>query len=274
MSLFFQRATSMKTKSNNHHDKNHDMIQGKSSSLSTLHNKSSTTIPIDVDTNKPFKDNYKQRLGNDHNENNDRNETSPRIPIALQHIFLQSNRGEEVHVPPPKKLASKIFHYATGPIRGVRHIVTTSRQNHQMKQLTPNSIGNNKGRNRNWNRNTKQNRRNVPIEQHNSPPPLSLDHTNCTSTNSSAGSNSSSSTQGRDDDPAYIVETPISTTTTSNNNHAKSTPASTKATTTCNKNDRNSDHQNEKQQKQQYNDIVIYPSQLPFKKEISFKVYT
>ena len=39
-------------------------------------------------------------------------DTVPRIPYALQNIFLKSNRGEDVHVPPPK-LASRIFRRLT-----------------------------------------------------------------------------------------------------------------------------------------------------------------
>lgn len=34
---------------------------------------------------------------------------SSRIPLALQAVFLASNRGNEVHQPPPDKSASKVF---------------------------------------------------------------------------------------------------------------------------------------------------------------------
>ena len=34
---------------------------------------------------------------------------SSRIPLALQAVFLASNRGKEVHQPPPDKSASKVF---------------------------------------------------------------------------------------------------------------------------------------------------------------------
>ena len=33
----------------------------------------------------------------------------PRIPSSLQAVFLASNRGKEVHKPPPEQTASKIF---------------------------------------------------------------------------------------------------------------------------------------------------------------------
>ena len=32
-----------------------------------------------------------------------------RIPRALQSVFLASNRGKEVHIPPPNNVASKVF---------------------------------------------------------------------------------------------------------------------------------------------------------------------
>jgi hypothetical protein len=32
-----------------------------------------------------------------------------RIPVALQAVFLASNRGKEVHKPPPEKAANKVF---------------------------------------------------------------------------------------------------------------------------------------------------------------------
>ena len=32
-----------------------------------------------------------------------------RIPFTLQAVFLASNRGNEVHKPPPEKVASKVF---------------------------------------------------------------------------------------------------------------------------------------------------------------------
>ena len=35
--------------------------------------------------------------------------TKGRIPLALQAVFLASNRGEEVHIPPPGKVANRIF---------------------------------------------------------------------------------------------------------------------------------------------------------------------
>lgn len=37
------------------------------------------------------------------------NQKSSRIPLALQAVFLTSNRGKEVHHPPPDKSASKVF---------------------------------------------------------------------------------------------------------------------------------------------------------------------
>ncbi len=35
--------------------------------------------------------------------------TEPRIPIALQNVFLSSNRGDEVLQPPPQNVASRTF---------------------------------------------------------------------------------------------------------------------------------------------------------------------
>ena len=32
-----------------------------------------------------------------------------RIPVALQHVFLSSNRGNDVHVPPPRQVSNKMF---------------------------------------------------------------------------------------------------------------------------------------------------------------------
>ena len=32
-----------------------------------------------------------------------------RIPVTLQAVFLASNRGKEVHKPPPASVASKVF---------------------------------------------------------------------------------------------------------------------------------------------------------------------
>jgi len=32
-----------------------------------------------------------------------------RIPAALQAVFLASNRGKDVHKPPPEKVANKVF---------------------------------------------------------------------------------------------------------------------------------------------------------------------
>ena len=32
-----------------------------------------------------------------------------RVPVALQAVFLASNRGKEVHQPPPNSLANKLF---------------------------------------------------------------------------------------------------------------------------------------------------------------------
>lgn len=32
-----------------------------------------------------------------------------RIPVALQAVFLASNRGKDVHKPPPEKAANKVF---------------------------------------------------------------------------------------------------------------------------------------------------------------------
>lgn len=32
-----------------------------------------------------------------------------RIPFTLQAVFLASNRGNEVHKPPPERVASKVF---------------------------------------------------------------------------------------------------------------------------------------------------------------------
>lgn len=37
------------------------------------------------------------------------NTTEPRIPIALQNVFLASNRGNEVLQPPPQNAASRTF---------------------------------------------------------------------------------------------------------------------------------------------------------------------
>jgi hypothetical protein len=34
-----------------------------------------------------------------------------RIPASLQAVFLASNRGHEVHTPPPRKVAFKVFSY-------------------------------------------------------------------------------------------------------------------------------------------------------------------
>jgi hypothetical protein len=36
-------------------------------------------------------------------------ETGPRIPVELQDVFLASNRGEDVAVAPPNKMATKLF---------------------------------------------------------------------------------------------------------------------------------------------------------------------
>jgi hypothetical protein len=36
-------------------------------------------------------------------------ETGPRIPVELQDVFLPSNRGEDVAVAPPNKMATKLF---------------------------------------------------------------------------------------------------------------------------------------------------------------------
>jgi hypothetical protein len=36
-------------------------------------------------------------------------ESGPRIPVALQDVFVASNRGEDVAVAPPNKMAAKIF---------------------------------------------------------------------------------------------------------------------------------------------------------------------
>ena len=38
------------------------------------------------------------------------NSQQQRIPAALQHVFLQSNRGNEVNVAPPNSVASKVYH--------------------------------------------------------------------------------------------------------------------------------------------------------------------
>jgi len=35
--------------------------------------------------------------------------TGSRIPLALQAVFLASNRGKEVDKPPPEKLAARTF---------------------------------------------------------------------------------------------------------------------------------------------------------------------
>jgi hypothetical protein len=34
---------------------------------------------------------------------------APRIPVALQAVFLASNSGKEVHTPPPERVAMKSF---------------------------------------------------------------------------------------------------------------------------------------------------------------------
>lgn len=36
-------------------------------------------------------------------------ERSERIPVELQAVFLASNRGEEVHTPPPNSIAFRYF---------------------------------------------------------------------------------------------------------------------------------------------------------------------
>lgn len=36
-------------------------------------------------------------------------ESKLRIPVALQAVFLASNRGEDVHQPPPGRVASRVF---------------------------------------------------------------------------------------------------------------------------------------------------------------------
>jgi hypothetical protein len=44
--------------------------------------------------------------------NYDSTEASPRsnrVPLALQAIFLQSNQGREVHIPPSNNLANRVF---------------------------------------------------------------------------------------------------------------------------------------------------------------------
>lgn len=212
MSLFFHRsATTTKSKS---------VI--KSGIHPTLHKDTVSVLPVDVAAPPPVSS----------------SRSSPRIPVALQQVFLQSNRGEEVHVPPSKNMASRIFRTLT--FRGRR--------------------------NTNPKRNRNDARKNHPISSQTTT--TTLDHT---TTNSS-----SSRSSDRYDDPTFIVEVNTSTSSTTsststscdtNRNHhhnMESPPAATAGTTKHTTNRSTSS--------KQYEDIVVVHPTTTIQKEVSLTV--
>jgi hypothetical protein len=58
--------------------------------------------------------------------------TTSRIPLGLQAVFLASNRGKEVHMPPPEKAASKTF-TRNWLFQGLRSIGTTNTSTRRTK---------------------------------------------------------------------------------------------------------------------------------------------
>ena len=176
--------------------------------------------------------------------------------MALQHVFLQSNRGEEVHVPPPKNVASRIFRTLT--FRGGR------------RNTNPNSR-------RNRGRNNKEH----PISTSSTPrTPTVLDHT--TTTNSSSTGSTGSH---RYSDPTFIVEVNASIssiassastsfdTNSNTNKKNESTLLPTKATTS--KSTGTSKHTTNSTScsgSKHYEDIVVVHPSTTFIKETSLTV--
>jgi hypothetical protein len=107
---------------------------------------------------------------------------APRIPIALQNVFLQSNRGEEVHVPPPKRFASRIFH----PIQLFRGIRPKQQRKQQQQQ--------------------QQYKRNTKTATTTSPDRTTTATTTTTTTSGSTSNSSTSHSGDGDVNEAIIVE--------------------------------------------------------------------
>jgi hypothetical protein len=86
-----------------------------SSSVGKVHTKASKTIrkTAKKSSSSSTTTNPSHQLSkNSKNTNggsNTRSTCSGRIPKSLQAVFLSSNRGNDVHQPPPKQVASKIF---------------------------------------------------------------------------------------------------------------------------------------------------------------------
>ena len=172
---------------------------------------------------------------------------SPRIPLALQNIFLQSNRGEEVHVPPPKNIASRIFRTLT--CRGGRRHHT---------HMKPN-------KHRSLRRSMKH-----PI----SVSSTNLDHTTTTTTNSTGSSNGSHRSNRHDDDdddPTFIVEVNAST-----SSYGSSVSTSLAATDPNNNNKKqlalNPSTATDTGRSKQYDDIVVVHPSITIQKELSLTV--
>ena len=174
---------------------------------------------------------------------------SPRIPLALQNIFLQSNRGEEVHVPPPKNIASRIFRTLT--FRGGRRHHT---------HMKPN-------KHRSLRRSMKH-----PI----SVSSTNLDHTTTTTTNSTGSSNGSHRSNRHDDDdeddPTFIVEVNAST-----SSYGSSVSTSLDATNSNNNNNKkqlelNPSNATDTGRSKQYDDIVVVHPSITIQKELSLTV--
>ena len=175
---------------------------------------------------------------------------SPRIPLALQNIFLQSNRGEEVHVPPPKNIASRIFRTLT--FRGGRRHHT---------HMKPN-------KHRSLRRSMKH-----PI----SVSSTNLDHTTTTTTTNSTGSSNGSHRSNRhdddDDDPTFIVEVNAST-----SSYGSSVSTSLDATNPNNNNNNkkqlalNPSNATDTGRSKQYDDIVVVHPSITIQKELSLTV--
>jgi hypothetical protein len=59
-------------------------------------------------------------------------QSKSRIPMALQSIFLASNRGKEVHVAPPSQIACKTF---TKPSMHLPTLTSSKKRSNFMRRL-------------------------------------------------------------------------------------------------------------------------------------------
>jgi hypothetical protein len=75
-----------------------------------------------VGYNRPVKDDCISNNKNSHGMNRSRNGrvgSGSRIPTTLQAVFLASNRGKDVHQPPPRQVAFRTFLFRGGWLRGL-----------------------------------------------------------------------------------------------------------------------------------------------------------